>query len=68
MKRITYRNNERRARFTRDGSQIYCSTQATTDVIAMYEELLESLGYEFDDNREDVAKAEEIYNHPVRIW
>ena len=62
MKRITYRDDECRARFTRDGNKIYCSTQATTDIIAMYEELLESLGYEFDDNLEDVTEVEERMN------
>ena len=45
MKRITYRQADYRARFTKEGRRMYCSTQATTDTIAKYEELLEQLGY-----------------------
>lgn len=41
---------------------MYCSTQATTDTIAKYEELLEQLGYVFDDNSEEVNESKEIYS------
>lgn len=57
MKRITYRNTEHRALFTVPGSHIYCSTQATADTIAKYEELLEKLGYSFDDNSAEREEA-----------
>lgn len=62
MKRITYRQTDYRARFTKEGNQMYCSTQATTDTIAKYEELLEQLGYVFDDNSAEVNESKEIYS------
>ena len=49
MKRLTYRDENNRARLTVQGKRIYCSTQATADTIAKYEELLEKLGYVFDN-------------------
>ena len=61
MKRITYRQADYRARFTKEGRRMYCSTQATTDTIAKYEELLEQLGYVFDDNSAEVKESMEIY-------
>lgn len=61
MKRITYRQADYRARFTKDGNKMYCSTQATADTIAKYEELLEQLGYVFDDNSAEVNERKEIY-------
>lgn len=55
MKRLTFRyGDDNRVRFTRSGKKVYCSTQATADIIAKYEELLQSLGFEFDDNSEEV--------------
>ena len=62
MERITYRQEDGRVRFTIAGDRIYCSTQATADIIAWYEELLERMGYVFDDNTEEVHKTIEIYN------
>lgn len=41
---------------------MYCSTQATTDTIAKYEDLLEQLGYVFDDNSAEVNESKEIYS------
>ena len=57
MIRITYRESDGRARLTQEGKRIYCSTQATADVIAKYEETLEKLGYVFDDNKTDEHNA-----------
>ena len=62
MERITYRQEDGRVRFTTAGSRMYCSTQVTADTIARYEELLERMGYVFDDNTEEVHKTIEIYN------
>lgn len=63
MKRITYRQLDGRTRFTADGNRMYCSTQATADKIAKYEELLEKLGYAFDDNSADVTESEKRYTN-----
>ena len=38
MDRLTYRDDERRARLTKYGMRIYCSTQATADSFAELEE------------------------------
>ena len=41
MNRLTYREADGRARLTDYGKAIYCSTQATADILADYEERLE---------------------------
>lgn len=61
MQRLTYRQADYRARFTKEGNRTYCSTQATTDIIAKYEEMLEELGYVFEDNSAEVKESMEIY-------
>lgn len=38
MERLTYRDSDGRALFTNKGMKIYCSTQATADVLCKYEE------------------------------
>lgn len=40
MKRLTYRNADGRALLTNYGMKIYCSTQATADILCKYEEIL----------------------------
>lgn len=41
VKRLTYCDHEGRARFTNHGMHIYCSSQATADVLYKYEERIE---------------------------
>ena len=41
MNRLTYREADGRARLTDYGKAVYCSTQATADILADYEERLE---------------------------
>lgn len=41
MDRLTYRDDEGRARLTEYGRQMYCSTQATADCFAELEEIVE---------------------------
>ena len=55
MIRLTYRDEDNRARLTLQGKRIYCSTQATADTLAEYEELLEKLGYTFDNQAEEAV-------------
>lgn len=40
MERLTYRDSNGRALLTNKGMKIYCSTQATADILCKYEELL----------------------------
>lgn len=68
MKRITFRSGDNRAKFTVGGNRIYCSTQATADLIAEYEELLESLGFVFEDNSDDVRKKLEVEEEVRMEW
>lgn len=41
MERLTYRNTEGRALLTHYGMKMYCSTQATADILCKYEEMIE---------------------------
>ena len=68
MKRITFRDDNNRAKFTVAGNRIYCSTQAAADLIATYEEMLESLGFIFEDNAEDIRKKLEIEEEVRKEW
>ena len=40
MERLTYRDSDGRALLTNKGMKIYCSTQATADILCKYEEIL----------------------------
>lgn len=40
LERLTYRDSDGRALLTSKGMKIYCSTQATADILCKYEELL----------------------------
>ena len=58
MIRLTYRDEDNRARLTLQGKRIYCSTQATADTLAEYEELLEKLGYTFDNQAKEALRKQ----------
>ena len=68
MKRITFRTDDNRAKFTVTGNKIYCSTQATADIIAKYEEMLESFGVVFEDNSADVQKVLKVEEEVQKEW
>ena len=40
IERTTYRDSDGRAKLTSYGAKAYCSTQATADILCMYEEML----------------------------
>lgn len=47
-KPTTYRDKYGRPKLSLYGKQIYCSTQATADILNFYEEKLMEYGYKFD--------------------
>lgn len=68
MKRITYMDSSGRVHFTKTGKHIYCSTQAMADTVEKYESLVEKLGYQFDDNSDEVQKSIEVAEAIERDW
>ena len=62
MERLTYRDSDGRALLTNKGMKIYCSTQATADVLCKYEEII---GPEIEISpltEEDVKEDPELEN------